>query len=162
MVTTAAAAGWFLVEQQAALLPPLAIAAVTALAAVMRGQQEGRRDLAHRLAWYACGAAMLAVSWALYFQLLTAGFAADLVARRPVLTLAWLGMGLGFLLRGRRAEAAHVGVGLVGCALIKAGFYDTTHLQGAPRILVLAAVGLLLVGGWAWLGRRGTAGKELV
>ena len=40
-------------------------------------------------------------------------------------------------------------------ALGKAAFYDTSHLHGTMRIVVLAAVGLLLV-----FGARGVAPRK--
>jgi hypothetical protein len=164
LLTTAAAACWFTLEKQTSLLPPLGIAAVTAIAAVLRGDGDGR-ELGHRLTWYALGGAVLAASWALYFQLFTVGFAADLVGRRLVLTLAWLAVGLGFFLggRGRAAAMAHVGLAFIGCAMAKAAFYDTTHLQGPLRIAALAAVGLLLVVGGVALRRPAVVpGREVV
>jgi hypothetical protein len=159
--TTVATAAWFALRQEAALLPPLAIAVVMAAAAVLRGD-EGDGALTGRLTWYALGGALLAASWALYFHFFTAGFAAELVGRRLVLTLAWLGMGLAFVVGGRaRLAIRHVGLGFVACAVAKAAFYDTTHLQGPLRIAVLAAVGALLVVGARVLGTRdGAVAKE--
>lgn len=157
--TTAATATWFAFRQEAALLPPLGIAAVMAVGAAARALHEGRGDLAGRLTWYVLGAALLAASWAVYFHFFTAGFAAELVARRLVLTLVWLGLGLGFVIGGRRRIAAirQVGLAFIGCAAAKAAAYDTTHLAGTLRIEALAAVGALLVlGGWV-IGRLADA-----
>jgi hypothetical protein len=167
LATTVAAAAWFTLQKQPALLPPLAIALVTGGAAVLRSLHDGEQKLADRLIWYAFGAALLAVTWGLYFHFFTAGFAADWVARRMIPTVVWLGLGLALFIggRGRVAAAAQVGVGFIGVALAKAAFYDTSHLHGSLRIVVLAAVGLLLVFGARGLGGAGrpvVAGKERV
>jgi uncharacterized membrane protein len=148
---------WFTLQKQPTLLPPLLIALVTGGAAVLRSLHDGEDRLADRLVWYAFGAALLAVTWGLYFHFFTAGFAADWVARRMIPTVAWLGLGLAFFIggRNRRPAAAHVGLGLIAVALGKAAFYDTSHLHGTMRIVVLAAVGLLLV-----FGARGVAPRK--
>jgi hypothetical protein len=162
MATTVAAAGWFTLEHQASMLPALAIAAVTAGAAVLRSLHEGERQLVDRLIWYAFGTALLALTWGLYFHYFTAGFASDWVARRMIITVFWLGLGLAFFIggTGRLPAALHVGLGFMGVALAKAAFYDTSHLFGYLRIGALAAVGALLVAGaWA-LGGAGAAREK--
>jgi hypothetical protein len=149
MATVLGAVAWFTLQKQTALLPPLLIALVTGGAAVLRSLHDGEDQLADRLVWYAFGAALLAVTWGLYFHFFTAGFAADWVARRMIPTVAWLGLGLAFFIAGRnrRPAAAHVGLAFIAVALGKAAFYDTSHLHGYLRIGVLAVVGLLLVFG---------------
>jgi hypothetical protein len=161
IATTVASAGWFTLEKQPSLLPPLLIALVTGGAALLRSLHQGEDRLVDRLTWYAFGAALLAASWGLYFHFFTAGFAADWVARRMIPTVAWLGMGLAFLVvgQGRRAATVHVGLGFVGVALAKAAFYDTVQLQGTLRILVLGVVGLLLMLGARALGPGKTPGR---
>jgi hypothetical protein len=157
IATVLGAAAWFTLQKQVALLPPLLIALVTGGAAVLRSLHDGQDELADRLVWYAFGAALLTVTWGLYFHFFTAGFAADWVARRMIPTVAWLGLGLGFFIGGknRRPAAAHVGLGFIAIAMAKAAFYDTSHLHGGLRIAVLAAVGLLLV-----FGARGAAARK--
>jgi hypothetical protein len=159
MAVTVGAAAWFTLEKQPALLPPLAIALVTGAAAVLRSLHEGEQKLADRLIWYAFGAALLAVTWGLYFHFFTAGFAAEWVARRMIPTVVWLGLGLALFIggRGRVAAAAHVGAGFIAVAVGKAALYDTSHLHGYLRIAVLAAVGVLLV-----FGARGLGGGAVV
>jgi len=154
IAVTVASTGWFTLEKQTSLLPPLLIALATGGAALLRSLHHGEDRLADRLSWYAFGAALLAATWGVYFHFFTAGFAADWVARRMIPTVAWLGMGLGFLVLGNRRPApTHVGLGFIGVALAKAAFYDTSHLQGGLRIAVLGAVGLLLVLGARLVGR---------
>jgi len=157
IATVVGAAAWFTLQKQPTLLPPLLIALVTGGAAVLRSLHDGEDRLADRLVWYAFGAALLAVTWGLYFNFFTAGFAADWVARRMIPTVAWLGLGLAFFIAGRnrRPAAGHVGLGFIAVALGKAAFYDTSHLHGNLRIVVLAAVGLLLV-----FGARGVAPRK--
>jgi hypothetical protein len=157
IATVVVAGAWFTLQKEPALLPPLLIALVTGGAAVLRSLHDGEDRLADRLVWYALGAALLAVTWGLYFHFFTAGFAANWVARRMIPTVAWLGMGLAFFIAGRarRPAAGHVGLGFIALALGKAAFYDTSHLHGPLRILVLAAVGLLLV-----FGARGVAPRR--
>jgi hypothetical protein len=159
MLATVTAALWFTAEKQAGLLPPLVVAVVAGLAGVVRAEREGRRELVDRLTWYAFGTALLAATWALYFHVFTAGFAADLVVRRLVPTLGWLAIGLAFFIggRGRVPAAVHVGLGFIAFAIGKAAFYDTTHLHGGTRVLMLAAVGLLLLFGGRVLGRSDAA-----
>jgi len=151
LLATAAGGAWYLVERAPGILPMLGLAVPVAAIAVARGDVGSplAPSFAHRLRWYALGAAMLAASWGCYFHFLTAGVAADTVARRLVPTLAWLAMGLGFFVSARKRAghpaAVEVGVALGALALGKAIFYDTTHLQGPLRVLVLAAVGALLL-----------------
>jgi uncharacterized membrane protein len=98
----------------------------------------------------------LILSMALYYQFFTVGFAAEHVGRRLILTLTWLPLGLLMQARGHGTgdrNLARAGLLVVACAVSKAVFYDTTHLDGGLRILVLAAAGLLLLGG-AGLVRR--------
>jgi hypothetical protein len=153
LVTSAGSGLWFLATKDPRLLPALGVALVGSLVVLARAER--RRDpearsgaeLAHWLAWYAFGTALLATTSALYFVFLTTGVAADSVARRLVPTVLWLALGLGLLIGAdRRARAAeHVGLGLIGIAVLKAAVYDSTHLAGGLRVAVLAAVGGLLV-----------------
>jgi hypothetical protein len=156
LLTVLGSAIWFTLQKQGALLPPMLIALVTGGAAVLRGLHDRGDELTEHLTWYAFGAALLAVTWGLYFHFFTAGFAADWVARRMIPTVVWLGLGLAFFIggRNRRAPAAHVGLGFIALALGKAAFYDTSHLHGSLRIAALAAVGLLLVFGARGAGTR--------
>jgi len=152
LLATVAGAGWYLVERAPGILPMLGLAVPASAIALLRAEGEGgppfAPSVAHRLRWYALGVALLAATWGLYFNFLTIGFAADSVARRLVLTLTWLALGLGFFVPGRTRTAStgavHVGFVLGAAALGKAAFYDTTHLHGLLRVLVLAAVAALL------------------
>jgi len=153
LVTSAGSGLWFLAIKEPRLLPALGVALVASLFVLARTGRRSRREtraggeLAHRLSWYAFGTALLATTSALYFVFLTTGVAADSVTRRLVPTVLWLALGLGLLLgaerRGRGAE--HVGLALIGVAVVKAAVYDSTHLAGGLRVALLAAVGGLLV-----------------
>jgi hypothetical protein len=155
LAVTAASAGWFTLEKQVSLLPPLGIALVTGGAAVLRSLHAGEDGPTGRFTWYAFGAALLAASWGLYFHFFTAGFAHEWVARRMILTVGWLAVGLAFYIgaRGRLPAAVHVGLAFIAVAVAKAALYDTVQLHGFLRIGALAAVGALLVVGARTLGR---------
>jgi hypothetical protein len=166
LLATVAASAWYLAERTPGVLPALGAAAVVAAVAVALGDRDesAGQPLAERLRWYALGTALLAASWGLYFHFFTIGFAADTVARRLVPTLAWLTLGLSFLVAGRRRgaapAAAEVGLGFVGIAVAKAAFYDTTHLHGPLRVVVLAAVGALLLFGSQIMRRTSSGAPE--
>lgn len=151
LMGAAAVAGlWFLAEKGPAVLPALAVALGTSAAAVVRGERGDLGSagaLAHRLRWYGLGVALIAASSAFYFHFLTTGVAVDSVARRLIPTVVWLALGLALFIAGRlRAQPAmHVGLGLVAIAVSKAVVYDTTHLHGSLRVVVLASVGVLLL-----------------
>jgi hypothetical protein len=141
---------WFLAAKSAGLLPALVAALVASALTVMRAEAlpaPSRPPLAHQLRWYGLGASLVAATSALYFHFLTTGVAADSVARRLIPTVIWLAIGLALYIAGRMrtVAAAQVGLGLIGLALGKAIAYDTTHLAGGLRVLVLAAIGALLV-----------------
>ncbi|HZS35428.1 MAG TPA: hypothetical protein VFF06_01300 [Polyangia bacterium] len=148
-----------------ALLPGIALgfAGAVVAAAFTLGRAQAAGDVAReRLLWSALVAGALAASWAAYFRFLTLGFP-DHVERRLVLTLAWLVTGLVLAVtHQRRANdaARWAGYAFVAAALAKAVAYDTTHLDGALRVAVLAAAGgLLMVGGW--LSARAHAARAL-
>ncbi|MBX7101411.1 MAG: DUF2339 domain-containing protein [Myxococcaceae bacterium] len=106
--------------------------------------------------WAALAVALLGVSGGAYFELLTLGAMSDEPARRLVLTLGWLGLGLGFLvlsLRQQVRSARDVGFGVLAIAALKALAYDSTHLGGPVRVALFAAAGLILLGAGALLPR---------
>ncbi|WP_338869081.1 DUF2339 domain-containing protein [Myxococcus stipitatus] len=110
----------------------------------------------HRLVWYGLTLATIAASWAFYFHFLTLGVAEDHVARRLVLTLGWLVVGVVMVLWGRQKGAFVVrdaGFCFVAIAVGKALGYDTVNLDGTLRVVGLAAAGVLMLGG-AWLTSR--------
>jgi hypothetical protein len=158
---TVGAAVWYLAERTPVVLPALAVALVASVVAVLRADPDTdfppASPLVERLRWYGFGAAALAATWAFYFQYLTLGAAADSVARRLLPTLAWLALGLALFVAGRRrarvAPSAEVGAALALVAVVKAACYDSTHLQGPLRVIVLAAAGALLLAGARMLRR---------
>lgn len=149
IATTVIAGLWYVAERRAGLLPSLAVGLVAAAGAVVNRERrvEGGQTLVDRLSWYAFGAALLGTTWSFYFHFLTAGAAADSVGRRLIPTITWLALGLALFIAGKlRARfAVHVGLALTGLAVVKATFYDTTHLHGGLRVAVLAAAGGLLL-----------------
>ena len=150
---------WFAALAPPALLWGLGAAFVGTLAAIVRAPL-GEAPAAVRArswAWRAFAANFLAFSFALYFQFLTLGVAADLIARRLVLTGGWLIGGLMLLVIGQRRgrqEIAEAGSAVMIAALLKAAFYDTTHLGGPLRISAMLLTGVLLFGGAALLPHR--------
>lgn len=149
LATVVAGGIWYLAQRGAGLLPSLALGLVAALATVARNEHTAAAvtSLPHRLGWYGFGAALLSSSWAFYFHFLTTGVAAESVARRLIPTVLWLVVGLAVFVAGRvrSAAATHVGLALMAVAMGKALLYDTTHLHGGLRVLLLAAVGGLLL-----------------
>lgn len=100
------------------------------------------------LTWQALGLGLLSLSGGLYFHLLT--LRVDELERRPVLTLVWTLLGLGGVLLGRWLKDTaprDAGFVVLAAAIVKATLYDTTHLFGGLRIVLLAIVGALLLGG---------------
>ena len=149
---------WYAMTRADALLPGLLLVFAGSVILCVKdlGRARSARDeLGLSLDWTALTASGLAASWAAYFRLFTVGFAAGFDARRLVLTLAWLSAGLVVLVtRPARDPAARwAGVALVGCAIAKATLYDTTHLDGALRVLVLGVSAALLFGGAFLAGR---------
>jgi hypothetical protein len=153
---------WYVALKSPSLLPALVVTAAGSIAALaIRESSGGWSDSgwARRLAWYATGAAFLVATWALYFYLFTLGVASESVVRRLIPTIVWLAVGLALLVAGRtrRAPPAQVGISLMAVALVKALFYDTTHLYGPSRVAVLGAVGVLLLAGARMLHRAQVA-----
>jgi hypothetical protein len=135
------------------LLLALGLSLVGALAVVAVTWQRADEKRAARLMYALVGIATLA-SGALYYQLFTVGIAEHQVARRMILTLAWLAGGLTLIVRsGGRTALRNPGRLLLGAAFLKALAYDTTHLEGSLRIVALLVTGGLLFGG-AWAVRR--------
>jgi uncharacterized membrane protein len=131
-----------------------AIGGIVALARAYLTQREGW--LSARLV-YSMTIIAIVLSAALYYQLFTIGFAAEHVARRLILTLTWLPIGVLMQATGHARGERHLagaGLLLVACAVAKAILYDTTHLDGGLRIAVLGVAGLILLGG-AWLLHAG-------
>jgi hypothetical protein len=159
-----AGGAWYAAVKSPALLPALGIAAAASIAVVAMHERHAGvtppvSTLAGPLAWYAAGASFLIASAAFYFQFLTIGVASDMLARRLILTIAWLAIGLGLLIAARRPTTppGRVGVALIAVALLKALVYDSTHLWGPLRVTVFAAVGALLLAGARLINDRGRA-----
>lgn len=100
------------------------------------------------LTWQTLGLGLLMLTGGAYFHLLT--LHVDDLGRRLVLTLVWTLVGLGAVLLGRKLEDTaprDAGFVVLAAAIAKATLYDTTHLFGGLRIVVLIAVGALLLVG---------------
>ena len=153
---------WYAALKSPSLLPALAVTAagsVAALAIRESSRAWPESGWARHLTWYAAGAAFLVATWALYFHLFTIGIASETVVRRSIPTIVWLAVGLALLVAGRTRSAppAQVGIALMTVALTKALFYDTTHMYGPSRVVVLGAVGVLLLAGARMLRRAQAA-----
>lgn len=163
----AAAGGlWYAATKQEQLLVGLALTLAVAAVTVWRSgtrTTEGAPDRVRNvLVWYGLTTAAVAASWAFYFHFLTLGIAEDNVARRLVLTLGWLVVGVALVLAGRQRGAPvmrDAGFGFVAIAVGKALLYDTVNLHGSLRVAGLAAAGALLVGA-ALLSSRASAASS--
>lgn len=144
---------WFAAARTPALLPGMALALLTSLLFLFFGYPRARAQQAAgsvALGFAGLVVTVLSASWSLYFHFLTAGVAADSVARRLVLTVVWALLGVGLVVassRLREAAMRYAGYVLVLAATCKALLYDTTHLGGGLRVLVLLAAGAVLLGG---------------
>lgn len=149
----------------ASLLPGLFVALGGGLLFLGRGypRAKSRGDQGTiALGFAALVATALSASWAGYFHFLTAGLAPDEVARRLVLTLLWVASGVVLVVvSGRLRELAmrYAGYVFVVAATGKALLYDTTHLGGGLRVLVLLAAGACLLGGALLSSRQSPALK---
>lgn len=156
---------WFAAERTPALLPGLALALLSSLVFLFFGYPRARLQQAARsvaLGFSGLLVTLLSASWSLYFHFLTAGVAADSVARRLVLTVGWALLGVGMVVassRLREAAMRYTGYMLVLVATLKALLYDTTHLGGGLRVLVLLAAGVVLIGGALLSKAPATAGS---
>jgi hypothetical protein len=106
------------------------------------------------ITWATLGLGVLALAGGGYFHLFT--MHVDSEARRLVLSLLWVGLGLGFVFFARRAQqvaARDAGFMMLAVAVLKVLLYDTTHLAGGLRVGVLAAVGALLFAAGALAAR---------
>jgi hypothetical protein len=151
---------WYAMQRSAALLPGLFVALGGGLLFLRHGYARARKAgdrVTIGFGFAALVATTLVASWAGYFHFLTAGVAVDAVARRLVLTLLWMAAGVALVVvSGKRRELAmrYSGYVFVAAALGKALLYDTTHLGGGLRVIVLLAAGVCLLGG-AVLTNRG-------
>lgn len=165
LVCAVAGGLWYAATKQELLLVGLALTLAVSAVTVLRsrtpvGEEPDRvRDV---FVWYGLTAAAVAASWAFYFHFLTLGIAEDNVARRLVLTLGWLVVGVVLVLTGRGRGAPvmrDAGFGFVAIAVGKVLLYDTVNLHGSLRVVGLAAAGALMLGA-AWLSSRAPASRS--
>jgi hypothetical protein len=155
LATVLVGGAWYGATREPVLLGALAVtfgaAVITALGtqAAMPSDKERYQRV---LAWYGLAVAALVTSFAFYFHFLTIGIAQDELARRGVLTLAWLAAGVGFVLWGRKKGETAIrdaGFLFLAASVGKAVLYDTTHLEGMLRVGLLAIAGVVLLGSGA-------------
>ncbi len=104
--------------------------------------------------WATLGLGVLVLSGAGYFHLFT--MHVDSEARRLVLSVLWVSLGLAFVFIARLAQqvaARDAGFLMLAVGVLKVLLYDTTHLAGGLRVAALAAVGALLLAGGAIAAR---------
>lgn len=152
---TAAGGLWYGATREPVLLVALGLTFAASVALALwdrlRAPMESVLDTWHRLlSWHGVALSGLAASFALYFQVFDASdlSLSHFVARRALLTLAWLFAGVGMVLRGRAVKATEIrdaGFLVLAAALGKLLVYDTLHLDGALRIGLLGVAGLVLV-----------------
>jgi len=152
---------WYAATKQPLLLVGLALTLITSLVMLPRTQRnsdttlERVRDV---LVWFGFTAATIAATWAFYFHFLTLGVAEDHIARRLVLTLGWLVIGVVMVFLGRKRSIPVIrdaGFCFVAISVGKTLLYDTANLDGTLRVAGLAAAGVLMLG-TAWLSARST------
>jgi hypothetical protein len=163
-VLALAAATWFaagallgLVEPRDFHPLPLILVGVLALATCVRCIFAHRHRPFSALTIIPITLSALAASLLFYHQIFTVSLDGEFLMRRLLLTLAWLGGGLGMLfMADRRTDRALASAGflVVACATAKALAYDTTHLSGSLRVLVLAGAAGLTLASAALLGRK--------
>jgi|GEM_PF-1516977 len=164
--TALGAAIWYGLSLQPMLLWGVGLSCLGAMAHVAvnyrRELGAGRRNLA-KVSWYTLAVSTLLGSGAFYFRFFTIGMAEASLERRVVLTLAWLLVGVVLVVIGRKRPTEPLrGSGYLFflVAVMKAFFYDTTHLSGPLRVLVLAGAGAMVLGG-AWLLSKSNHAKEV-
>lgn len=152
---------WYAATKQPLLLVGLALTLITSVVMLPRTQRnsdttlERVRDV---LVWFGFTAATIAATWAFYFHFLTLGVAEDHIARRLVLTLGWLVIGVVMVFLGRKRSIPVIrdaGFCFVAISVGKTLLYDTANLDGTLRVAGLAAAGVLMLG-TAWLSARST------
>lgn len=161
LATSVSGGLWYAATKHPLLLVGLALTLVTSIVMLPRAQKnsdttvERVRDV---LVWFGLTAATIAATWAFYFHFLTLGVAEDHIARRLVLTLGWLVIGVVMVFLGRKGGTPVIrdaGFCFVAISVGKTLLYDTAHLDGTLRVAGLAAAGLLMLG-TAWLSARST------
>ncbi len=151
---------WFVLTKAVVLVPALGIALAATGVALIRAQpeQKGQR----LLLWYGLAAGVLVTTGAVYFHLFTAHWLADDVARRLILTGVWTVFGVGLVVGAVRSQAAFArdaGFAALAVAVGKILLYDTMHLGGPLRLIVLFGGGsLLLLGALAARAARPASG----
>jgi uncharacterized membrane protein len=159
LVTLGAAfvgAGWYGATRDPMVLGALGLSFTTFLGLAWHHRDRTRvpsTKLHRALTFQGVAWSGLALSLASDFHLFHGSELLDehFLARRVILTVAWLVAGLGFLVLGSKREDGPVqGAGsvLMVASLSKLLLYDTTHLDGVLRIAAFAAAGgLLMLGG---------------
>lgn len=155
LATVLTGGGWYAATREPVLLGALAVtlaASVVTALGTQRAMPSEHERYQRVLAWYGFAIASLVTSFAFYFHFLTLGVAQDELARRAVLTLAWLAAGVGLVLWGRRKGEHAIrdaGFLFLAASVGKAVLYDTTHLDGMLRVGLLAITGAVLLGAGA-------------
>lgn len=143
---------WYAATKEPVLLIGLAITFVVSLVMTLVSQRDPVGPQAHRaLSWLATAATGLAGSFALYFFVFDASETSlqGFVARRALLTLAWLLSGTVMVVAGSKRAATEIrnaGYLVLGTSMVKMLFYDVGHTDGMLRIVALAIGGAVLVG----------------
>jgi hypothetical protein len=162
LLCAAGGAAWFAATTSPLLIAPLGVTLAATAVGLWRSSVEEKR--LRLVLWYALTIATLATSFAVYFHLLTLRFMADDVARRLVLSYAWLAFGVVMVARAvwkGETYGRDAGFAALALTLGKVILYDTTHLGGSLRIVLLLGAGALLIGGAVLVARlpvRGLAG----
>jgi len=146
---------WYAATREPVLLVALSTLMVASIAAIALEARRERltsdRDRWHRLlSWHGAALTGLATSFAFYFHIFDASDLSlqGFVARRVVLTLAWLFIGTALVLSGRKQKLPEVrdaGFLVLATAVGKMLIYDVSHVDGALRVGALAIAGVTLL-----------------
>lgn len=146
---------WYAATREPMLLVALSILFVASIVVVALEARRERlvtdADRWHRMAsWHGLALSGLATTFAFYFHIFDASDLSlqGFVARRVVLTLAWLFIGTGMVLSGRKhklSEVRDAGFLVLATSVGKMLFYDAVHDQGAVRVAALAIGGVTLL-----------------
>lgn len=145
---------WYAATKQPLVLVGLGISFVVSLVLTLLSQQSfvGPQAKVHRaLSWFATAFSGLAATFATYFFVFDASESSlnGFIARRALLTLAWLVSGTAMVVFGSKRAATEVrdaGYLVLGTSMVKMLLYDVGHDGGMVRIAALAVGGVVLVG----------------
>lgn len=149
-----ACGGWYAMTKEPVVLIGLGISFVVSLVLTLASQKKfaNLEAKAHRtLSWFATAITGLAASFGTYFFVFDASETSlnGFIARRALLTLAWLISGTAMVVFGSKRAANEVrdaGYLVLGTSMVKMLLYDVPNDDNVVRIVALAIGGAVLMG----------------